>query len=181
MEEWLFINKIYAVVLYCGVKKDNVHTPWVITRWIMSNIFRDWLNTRHLWPSDLRLFNRETRKTIFPDSCVSTLSEGPKPFGWVANDGPSWSAAESSSTSLNKKKKKKKGNTQKTLAKQKETKISSLSYVSRCTVNQLTLKKLTECFSLRCKSNDQAEFGALTWTLMVLRHLLIFTRLGLED
>ena len=67
-------------------QNNNYPTTWVMILWIMSSILRDWLNTRHLWPSDLRFSKSDRRKVIFPDSWVSTLSEGPNPFGWVAND-----------------------------------------------------------------------------------------------
>ena len=67
-------------------QNNNYPTTCVMTLWIMSSILRDWLNTRHLWPSDLRFSKSDSRKVIFPDSWVSTLSEGPNPFGWVAND-----------------------------------------------------------------------------------------------
>lgn len=64
----------------------------------MSNIFLDWLNTRHLWPSDLRLFSRETKKTTLHDSCVSTVSDTPLPLGCIVNDDPSSSPSEDVST-----------------------------------------------------------------------------------
>ena len=64
----------------------------------MSNIFLDWLNTRHRCPSDLRLFSRETKKTTLHDSCVSTVSDTPLPLGCMVNDDPSWSSPEDVST-----------------------------------------------------------------------------------
>ena len=75
-----------SVQIEINILNNYCLTTWVTTRWTMSSIFRDWLNTRHLWPSDLRFSNSDNKKTIFPDSWVSTLSEGPLPLGCVAND-----------------------------------------------------------------------------------------------
>ena len=80
-------------------QNNNYPTTCLMTLWIMSSIFLDWLNTRHLWPSDLRFSKSDTKKAILPDSWVSTLSDGPNPFGWVANEVALCSSV-SNSTSL---------------------------------------------------------------------------------
>lgn len=68
-------------------------TLWTMTRWIMSSIFLDWLKTKHLWPSAFRLSNKATRKTIFPDSWMSTASETPPATPWLESSLFSLSAS----------------------------------------------------------------------------------------